>query len=95
MVGGGQISHNSYIKRVLCRFYLASQHRRGALWKSATTALTASLISALSFLQISALPKLDNARGAEINSLYRHDCYRPYKIIVSYVYTPVLLKVRL
>src|SRR6218665_1429183 len=45
---------------------------------------TANLILALSLLQISALPKLDNVRGAEINSLCRHDFYRPYKIIVSY-----------
>src|SRR6218665_793811 len=44
---------------------------------SATTAFTASLISALSFLQMSALPKLYNVRGAEINSLCRHDSYRP------------------
>ena len=35
---------------------------------SATTAFTT-----LSFLQISALPKLDNVRGAEINSLCRLD----------------------
>src|SRR6218665_3975439 len=51
---------------------------------SATPAFTACLISALSFLLISALLKLDSVRGAEINSLCRHDFYRPYKIIVSY-----------
>jgi len=46
---------------------------------SATTTFTTSLISALLFLQISALPKLDNVGGAEINSLCRHDSYRPHK----------------
>ena len=61
---------------------------------SADTAFTASLISALSFLQISALPKLDNVRGAEINSLCKHDSYRPYKNNRK-LYTPILLMVQL
>ena len=30
---GIHISHNSYIKLFLCRFYLSSQHGRGTLWK--------------------------------------------------------------
>src|SRR6218665_3874565 len=60
---------------------------------SATTTFTTSLISALLFLQISALPKLDNVGpalsnfvgGAEINSLCRHDSYRPYKNNRKYI----------
>jgi len=52
MVGEGQIANNSYTKRFLCRFYLASQHGRGALLKFWLLFLCISSCNALTLIHV-------------------------------------------